>query len=235
SGIVADYLAGIYGAFGAMLALRALDLTGKGQVVDIGLYEPVFRILDELAPAYDTKGFVRERMGPGTVNVVPHSHYPTRDKRWIAIACTNDKIYERLSEAMTRSDMAPPPAWAKLANREQARADVDAHVGKWTSSLDKADILRICEECQVPCGPINSIAEIFADPQYAARENIARVADPRFEKPLAVGNVVPRLTDTPGGIDHLGPPLGADTTAIYEGLLGMSAERVEELRGKGVV
>ena len=182
-------------------------------MVDIGLYEPVFRILDELAPAYDTRGFVRERMGPGTVNVVPHSHFPTRDKRWIAIACTNDKIYERLAEAMTKSDMAPPSAWARLAAREKARADVDAHVGRWTSSLDKADVLRICEEYQVPCGPINSIEEIFADPQYAARENIARVADPRFApgETLAVANVVPRLNGTPGGIDHLGPPLGADS------------------------
>ena len=237
SATIPDYLAGIYGAFGALLALRSRDTTGKGQVVDIGLYEPVFRILDELAPAFDTRGFVRERMGPGTVNVVPHSHFPTKDKRWIAIACTNDKIYERLAEAMTKSDMAPPSAWAKLSAREPARADVDAHVGRWTSSLDKADVLRICEEYQVPCGPINSIEEIFADPQYAARENIARVADPRFApgETLAVANVVPRLNGTPGGIDHLGPSLGADTIDIYRDLLGLSAARLEELKSAGVI
>jgi crotonobetainyl-CoA:carnitine CoA-transferase CaiB-like acyl-CoA transferase len=93
SATIPDYLAGIYGAMGVLLALRSRDATGKGQVIDIGLYEPVFRILDELAPNFHKNGYVRQRMGPGTVNVVPHSHYPTRDNRWIAIACTNDKIF----------------------------------------------------------------------------------------------------------------------------------------------
>lgn len=236
SATIPDYLAGIYGAFGALLALRARDLTGKGQVVDIGLYEPVFRILDELAPAFDLKGYVRQRMGPGTVNVVPHSHFPTRDRRWVAIACTNDKIYERLAGAMTKSGMAPPEHWSKLAAREADRADVDAHVGRWTSSLDKADVLRICEENQVPCGPIYAIDEIFEDPQYAARGNIARVADPRLGgASVAVANVVPRLTETPGGIEHLGPALGADTADVYRDLLGLSAERLAELKAAGVI
>jgi crotonobetainyl-CoA:carnitine CoA-transferase CaiB-like acyl-CoA transferase len=236
SATIPDYLAGIYGAFGALLALRARDTHGRGQVVDVGLYEPVFRILDELAPAFATRGFVRERMGPGTVNVVPHSHYPTKDERWIAIACTNDKIYARLADAMTASDMAPPTRWATLANREADRAEVDAHVGRWTASLAKADVLRICETHQVPCGPVQSIAEIFADPQYAARENIAHVADPRLEGgTLAVANVVPRLTGTPGRIDHLGPPLGADTAAVYGALLGLSAARQAELKAAGVI
>jgi len=88
SATIPDYLAGLYGAFGAMLALKAREATGRGQVIDIGLYEPVFRILDELAPAFHLNGTVRQRMGPGAVNAVPHSHYPTKDGRWIAIACT---------------------------------------------------------------------------------------------------------------------------------------------------
>src|SRR3546814_14037273 len=88
-------MAGLYGALGVLLAMQALAKTGRGQVIDIGLYEPIFRILDELAPSYHMKGYVRERMGPGTVNVVPHSHYPTSDGRWIAIACTSDRSEER--------------------------------------------------------------------------------------------------------------------------------------------
>lgn len=111
SATIPDYMAGFYGAYGAMLALKARERTGKGQMVDIGLYEPVFRILDELAPAYDYKGYTRERMGPATVNVVPHSHYPTRDQRWIAIACTNDKIYERLANVMAQQGMPAPEEW----------------------------------------------------------------------------------------------------------------------------
>lgn len=234
SATIPDYLAGIYGAFGALLALRARDTLGHGQIVDIGLYEPVFRILDELAPAYDSRGFVRERMGAGTVNVVPHSHYPTKDGRWVAIACTSDKIYERLADAMSKSGMAASAAWALLANRERDRADVDAHVTRWTSSLSRVEVLTICEDFQVPCGPIYAINEIFDDPQYAARENIARISDPRVGT-LAIPNVVPRLTETPGGIDHLGPPLGADTMAIFGGLLGLSVSQIDALKAKGAV
>ena len=109
SATIPDYMAGLYGALGTLLAMQAREKTGRGQVVDIGLYEPIFRILDELAPAFQKAGYVRQRMGPGTVNVVPHSHYPTRDNRWVAIACTNDKIFARLAEAMGRPDLAGPP------------------------------------------------------------------------------------------------------------------------------
>jgi crotonobetainyl-CoA:carnitine CoA-transferase CaiB-like acyl-CoA transferase len=102
SATIPDYMAGLYGALGTLLALQARQKTNEGQMIDIGLYEPIFRILDELAPAFQHNGYVRQRMGPGTVNVVPHSHYPTKDDRWIAIACTNDKIFARLAEAMER-------------------------------------------------------------------------------------------------------------------------------------
>jgi crotonobetainyl-CoA:carnitine CoA-transferase CaiB-like acyl-CoA transferase len=111
SATIPDYMAGLYGALGTLLALQARQKTGQGQVVDIGLYEPIFRILDELAPAFQQTGFVRQRMGPGTVNVVPHSHYPTRDGRWIAIACTSDKIFARLAEAMGAPELAEPAQW----------------------------------------------------------------------------------------------------------------------------
>src|SRR6202035_633002 len=150
SATIPDYMAGLYGALGTLLALQAREKTGSGQIVDIGLYEPIFRILDELAPAFAYKGYVRQRMGPGTVNVVPHSHYPTRDGRWIAIACTNDKIFSRLAEAMGRPDLASK--WATRAAREKDRAMVDEIVGAWTARFDRADLLKLCEASQVPCG-----------------------------------------------------------------------------------
>ena len=106
SATLADYLSGMYGALGALVALQARDKTQEGQVVDVGLYESVFRILDELAPAYHFNGYVRERMGAGTVNVVPHSHYQTKDGKWIAIACTNDKIFLRLAVLMGCPELA---------------------------------------------------------------------------------------------------------------------------------
>lgn len=234
SATIPDYMSGIYGAMGVLLALQAREKTGRGQVVDIGLYEPIFRILDELAPAFQHNGYVRQRMGPGTVNVVPHSHYPTRDGRWIAIACTNDKIFARLTEAMEQPELARPDRWGPLARREAERAAVDAAVGAWTERYDRADLLRMCETAQVPCGPVYAIDEIFEDPHYAARGNILHMQDPRVGE-LAIPNLIPRLSETPGAIHSLGPPLGAHNAEIYCGMLGLSEGELQRLRDEGVV
>ncbi len=153
-------------------------------------------------------------MGPGTVNVVPHSHYPTKDGRWIAIACTNDKIFARLAEAMGRPDLARNAGerWRRGSATGQL---VDETVGAWTATMDRADLMAACERSQVPCGPVYSIDEIFEDPQYAARGNILRMQDPRAGE-LAVPNLVPRLTETPGKVNWLGMELGAHNTEIYQ-------------------
>ncbi len=234
SATIPDYMAGIYGAMGVLLALQAREKTGRGQMVDIGLYEPIFRILDELAPAFQQTGLVRQRMGPGTVNVVPHSHYPTKDGRWIAIACTNDKIFARLAEAMGRPDLAGADSWGPLAHRERDRALVDETVGAWTATLDRADLMDKCALSQVPCGPVYAIDEIFQDPQYAARENILTMEDPRVG-PLSVPNLVPRLSDTPGVVKWLGQPLGAHNEAIYQGMLGLDDAEMARLKAAAVI
>ena len=234
SATIPDYLAGIYGAMGALLAMQAREKTGRGQMVDIGLYEPVFRILDELAPAFDTKGFVRQRMGPGTVNVVPHSHYPTKDDRWIAIACTNDKIFARLAELMNAADLAGDGIWGTTRQREAAREQVDAYVTAWTQAHDRAELLKLCETAQVPCGPVYAIDEIFQDPQYAARGNILRVMDQRLGS-LAIPNLVPRLSDTPGEIRWLGPSLGEHNKEILEDRLGLTQDDLTRLRANGTI
>jgi succinyl-CoA:(S)-malate CoA-transferase subunit B len=234
SATIPDYMAGLYGALGVLLALQSLAKTGRGQIVDIGLYEPIFRILDELAPAYQMKGYVRERMGPGTVNVVPHSHYPTADGRWVAIACTSDKIFERLAVAMGVPEVGGAGKWGTINQREAERAQVDEYVGAWTVRYTRDEVVRLCEEHQVPCGPVYAIDEIFQDPQYAARGNIVHFKDERVGE-YAVPNVVPRLTDTPGGIDRLGPALGEHNDEVYRQRLGLSEARIQELMRAGVI
>jgi crotonobetainyl-CoA:carnitine CoA-transferase CaiB-like acyl-CoA transferase len=234
SATIPDYMAGLYGALGTLLALQAREKTGRGQVVDIGLYEPIFRILDELAPAFAYKGYIRQRMGPGTVNVVPHSHYPTKDGRWIAIACTNDKIFARLAEAMGRPELVDESRWGRLTARERDRALVDETVGAWTATMDRADLMQACERAQVPCGPVYSIDEIFEDPHYAARGNILHVQDPRVGD-LAVPNLVPRLSETPGKVNWLGMSLGAHNAEIYQGRLGLTEDQMKTLAAAGVI
>lgn len=234
SATIPDYLAGLYGAFGALLAMQAREKTGKGQVVDIGLYEPIFRILDELAPSFQLNGYIRQRMGPGTVNVVPHSHYPTRDGRWIAIACTSDKIFARLAGAMGVPEWAGEGKWGTVKQRDAERAIVDEYVGNWTSQFTRDELQAICERNEVPFGPVYGIDEIFQDPQYAARENILTVKDERVGE-LAIPNVVPRLTDTPGGVKWLGPSMGEHNDEVYRGWMELDQAEIDRLRALQVI
>ena len=230
---LADYMAGMYGALGAMVALRARERTGEGQCVDLGLYEPIFRVLDEIVPAFQQSGFIRERMGADTVNVCPHSHYRTRDGKWIAIACSNDRIFERLAKAMGRPELAGADRYGPKDKRLAARNEVNGTVADWVASLDCADALARCDEAGTPASLIYSIADIFADPQYRARENI-RTVDSRIG-PLAVPGIVPKLSATPGEIRWLGEGLGAHNEEILCGLLGLASEELEQLRTQGVI
>jgi crotonobetainyl-CoA:carnitine CoA-transferase CaiB-like acyl-CoA transferase len=234
SATIADYMAGLYGMVGVLLALQSRSSTGCGQMIDIGLYEPIFRILDELAPSFHLNGTVRERMGPGTVNVVPHSHYVAKDGRWLAIACTNDKMFARLAGLMGDPALADAGRWGQLANRVRDRAQVDQYVSDWTVQYPRAEVLQMCEQAQVPCGPVYSIDEIFEDPQYAARGNILKMMDERVGE-LAIPNLVPKLSDTPGSVKWLGPALGAHNDEIYHGLLGMSADEIAILKENHVI
>ena len=173
-------------------------------------------------------------MGPGTVNVVPHSHYPTKDGKWVAIACTSDKIFERLAVAMGVPEFGGRGKWGTIIQREAERAKVDEYVGQWSSTLTRDEILAVCESHQVPCGSVYSIDEIFEDPQYAARDNILYFNDERVGE-FAIPNVVPRLTDTPGKVTHLGPALGQDNDEVFRQRLGLTPERIEELKQRGVI
>jgi crotonobetainyl-CoA:carnitine CoA-transferase CaiB-like acyl-CoA transferase len=229
-----DYLAGTYGALGVLMALRVAEQTGEGQYVDIGIYEPVFRYLDEIAPAYEQTGFVRERMGADTVNVVPHSHYPTGDGHWIAIACTSDKMFARLARAMDQPELAEDARYAATPARLEHRQQVNDIVSAWTSSLGRDAVLARLREGEVPSGPIHSIADIFEDPQFAARENIVRVGDHRAN-PIAIPATMPLLSATPGGVDSLGPALGEHNEEIYDGLLGLAPGERAALARRGVI
>lgn len=234
SATLPDYMSGLYGALGALMALRVAERTGAGQMVDIGLYESIFRILDELAPAYAYRGYVRERMGPGTVNVVPHSHYPTKDGRWVAIACTNDKIFERLAVLAQRPEVAAAGKWGTTRQREADREAVDNFVAAWTGGFDRDTLMELCSQGQVPCGPLYAIDEIFRDPQFAARENIATLRHPVVGE-IKIPNVVPRLTETPGAVEWLGPRLGQHTDEILSGLLDLSTAEIAAFKDRGVI
>jgi len=227
-----DYMSGLYGAVGVLMALRHREATGQGQVVDIGLYESVFRVLDEIAPRYAAHGFVREPEGTGTVNACPHGHFPTGDGKWMAIACTTDKMFERLCRAMDRADLLA--AYGDQAERLASRDVVNREVEAWTRSMPRDEVMATCVEHQVPAGAINTIADIFADPHFQARANLSQVSVDGIGD-ITVPAAFPKLSETPPRIDRLGPPLGNANDAIYGGLLGLSDEDRAALAERGII
>ena len=227
-----DYMTGMNGCIGIMMALRHREATGRGQVIDCSLYESVFRALDEIAPRYAMDGFVREPEGTGTVNACPHGHFPTGDGKYLAIACTTDKMFERLSVAMDRPDL-----WERfgdqkerLANRKIVLAEVEA----WTGSMPRDKVIEVCTASGVPAGAVNTIADIFADPHVQARGTLTSVEVPGVG-PVTVPNVFPKLSETPGEVVSLGPGLGDANDAIYGDELGLSADEIEKFKQEGAI
>ncbi|MGF1658042.1 MAG: CaiB/BaiF CoA transferase family protein [Rubrimonas sp.] len=229
-----DYMSSLMGLIGVLIALREREESGLGQVVDIGIYEAVFRQLDEIAPAYGLFGKVREREGAGSFVAVPHGHFRTRDGHWVAIACTTDKMFERLAEAMERPQLASSSTYGEQRKRLAARDAVNAIVIEWAGALDREELLRRCLEKEVPVGKLNSIADIFEDEQFLARGNLAEFEAPGVGK-VVVPGVVPTLSETPGRISTLGQRLGESTDAVLSALLGLSADELASLRARKIV
>lgn len=229
-----DYMTGMYGAIGVLMALRERDKSGLGQSVDLALYESVFRALDELAPAYAATGYVRGREGMGTANACPHGHFECGDGRWVAIACTSDKMFERLTQAMQRPELAGAGQYGRVANRLAEREYVDGLVSAWTGGMNRDEVVAACVAAEVPIGAVNAIDEIFEDPHFKARGNLVTVDDPETG-PVTVPGVAPRLSRTPGRIDALGPALAGANQAVFGDMLGLSAADQAALKAKGII
>jgi crotonobetainyl-CoA:carnitine CoA-transferase CaiB-like acyl-CoA transferase len=234
SATIADYLSGLFAAYGVLIAERQRATTGQGQIVDVALFESIFRILDSLAITYSVTGKVRERMGTATALAAPHNHYPTRDGKWVAIACTNDRIFARLAAVMDMSELTADPKFAGERERVANREAIDRIVEAWTRDRDMPELVAALNRSEIPCSPINSIADIFADPQFAAREALAMFRHPVLGE-LKMPAIVPRLSETPGEIAWLGRDLGADSDAVLARTLNYTAERIEELRARGII
>ncbi len=229
-----DYMSSLYGAIGILLALRHQEKTGRGQVIDIGTYEAVFRQLDEIAAAYGLFGKIREREGAGSFVAVPHGHFRSKDGKWVAIACTTDKMFERLAEAMERPELASSALYGEQRKRLAARDLVNQLVIEWVGSLTREEVLKRCLDKEVPVGKVNSIADIFEDEHFQARGNLARVDKDGLGE-VVVPGVIPTLSETPGRITNLGPPMGNATYEILRELLDLSADEIKRLRRQKII
>lgn len=231
---IGDSIAALWAALGALMALRHREVNGgQGQVVDVALYEAVFAMMESMVPEFDRFGFVRERTGNVMPGITPSNTHTARDGKHIIVGGNGDAIFKRLMRAMERPDLAEDPALADNAGRDARAAEIYGVIDDWVGRHDGQFVLETLKAAEVPVSSIYSVADMFADPQYLARHMIERVRLPDGVS-LAIPAVVPKLADTPGGTDWLGPPLGAHTAEVLAAL-GFDEAALQRLRADGVI
>jgi len=235
---IGDALASLHGVIGVLMALHHRDAnggrrSGKGQVVDVALYEAVFNMMEGALPEFDLFNETRERTGTNLTGIVPSNTYLTRDGQHIVIGANADSIFRRLMQMIGRSDLAQDPSLADNAGRSKRADELDDAIGAWTGKHDAQEALSALSEAQVPSGKIYSMADVAADAQYLARDMIRNVqlAD---GTPLKVPGIVPKLSETPGDIDWVGPALGEHTEAVLAEH-GYARAEIADLRARKAV
>ena len=230
---IGDSIAALHGVIGALAALRHRDRTGRGQVVDVALYEAVFNLMESLLPEYGMFQMVRERTGSSLPGIVPSNTYLTRDGKYVVIGANADSIFKRMMRAIGRDDLADDPGLAHNDGRVARTEEIERAIGDWTARCDLDEILRVLGAAEVPSAKIYDIADIVADPHYQARGMFERLQLSDGQE-LLVPGIVPKLSETPGTTQWLGPELGAHTSEVLSAL-GYDAEAVAALRSEGVI
>ena len=231
---IGDSIAALWGVIGAMMALRHREVNGgRGQVVDVALYEAVFAMMESLVPEFDVFGFVRERTGNIMPGITPSNTHTTRDGKHVAIGANGDAIFRRLLLAMGRPDLADDPTLADNAGRDARRNELYALIDAWVAQHDEAAVLAALAAAGVPASRIYSVADMFADPQFLARGmlEMAKLPDGRD---CRLPGIVPKLSATPGRTEWIGPALGAHTDEVLAAL-GYDAARIAALRADGAI
>ena len=231
-----DYLSSVHAAFGAVAAIHARQRTGKGQVVDVALYEAAYTQMEPVVPAYEKLGVLPQREGSNLPSMAPNSSYPTRDGAWVLIAANSQPTWRRLVALMQQPELLTDPRFETIQARglpDNMRA-IDAIVAAWTRGFDAADLEDLLRQGELPCTRVYTIADIYADPHFQERDMLVQVAHPVLGHTTQTG-IVPRFCATPGNIRHTGPNLGADTSSVLSQTLGLSAGRIAELNQSGAV
>ena len=230
---IGDTLAALHGVIGILLALQERQRSGRGQVIDVALYEAVFNCMESLLPEYSAFGVVRAPGGSALPGIAPSNAYLCADGGYALVAGNGDSIFRRLMAAIGRPDLAADPALADNAGRVARVEEIDAAIGEWTRGRSVDDVLRALDAAAVPAGRIYTIADIAADPHYAARGMLQEV---RLDDgaTIAVPGVVPKLSRTPGGHRRNAPRLGQDTEDVLREL-GLTAEQIQALDSRGLL
>ncbi len=230
---IGDTLAATFAALGTLVAVHSRHETGRGQMVDSALYEAVLGVMESLIPEYAIGGYVRERTGAILPNVAPSNAYPVTDGTHL-IAANQDTVFTRLATAMDRDDLAADERYATHSARGAHQMELDGIIAAWTRTMSSADLGTLLDEHAVPHGPIYRAPEMLADPHFAAREAIVTLQHPTFGD-FPMQNVVPKLSETPGRVRHVGPTLGEHNDEVWTELLGLDANGLDAMRAAGTI
>lgn len=229
-----DTIAGIHAALGITMALLARVRQGTaGQVVDVALYESMFNLLEAVVPEFSGAGVIREASGTTVTGIVPTNIYRCQDGKYVVIGGNGDSIFKRLMEAVARPDLAHDRRLATNAGRVVHEREIDGALSAWCAGRDAADAIAVLEQARVPVGPIYNVADMMDDPHFRSRGLFEQVSVDGGD--LEIPAIMPRLAGTPGGTRWPGPALGSHTREVLCGLLGLTDERVAELRADGVI
>lgn len=231
---IGDSIAALWGVIGALMALRHREVNGgQGQVVDVALYEAIFAMMESMVPEFDVFGFIRERSGNIMPGITPSSIHTSSDGKHIQIGANGDAIFKRFMQAIDRHDLAEDPSLASNDGRDARRDELYGVIERWVGGLPLEQVLATLNQAEVPASRIFSAEDMFNDPQYLAREMLLSAKLPDG-MPFKMPGIVPKLSDTPGGVEWTGPQLGEHTEQILAAL-GYSHAAVTELRRNGAI
>lgn len=230
---LADGIAALATAFAVMTALEARRATGRGQVVDLAIIEPILWVLGPQISAFEQLGEIQPRTGNRSLNNAPRNLYRTADSRWLAVSTSAQRIAERVMTLVGRPDLVAEPWFATGRGRAKHVAELDDAVDRWVGARSADEVERAFEAAEAAIAPVYDVRDIVADPQFAALGTIAHVDDPELG-PLAMQNLLFRLSSTPGAIRWTGRPHGADTDAVLTEL-GIDGDELARLRRDGVI
>ena len=228
-----DYISGLYGAFGAVMAALAREKTGEGQIIDTSLYEAGFSFMEPHIPAYAALGVVAKRAGSRLPNTTPNNLYAARDG-YIHIAAVSQPIFRRFAEVMGRPELADDPRFATPLARNENVDALEAVISEWTSQHELRDLEDVLVKADVPAARIYSVKDIFDDPHFAARDMLLELPDPDLES-ITVTGVVPKLGTTPGKVRWLGRDVGADTRQILQEVAEFDDQEIEQFLKEKIV
>jgi crotonobetainyl-CoA:carnitine CoA-transferase CaiB-like acyl-CoA transferase len=230
---LADGIAALATAYAVMAALRGVELTGSGQVVDLAIIEPILMLLGGQITAYDQLGTVQPRSGNRSVNNAPRNVYRAADGQWLAVSTSSQSIAERVMRLVGRPELIERPWFASGHLRAQHTDELDAAVGGWIADRGSDEVIDAFEAAEAAVARVNDVRGVMSDPQYRALGTVKTVDDDQLG-PVAMQNVLFRLSGTPGAIRFAGRAHGADTETVFTEL-GLDDGQLDRLRERGVI